>query len=215
MKTHTVLLLSGSHRGKKTTTNAILDYVGLELSKKNIVIFREQVPSAHSNTQSISHINHLLLKCDTIVLCFPLYFDSLPFPLISTLETLVPHNQSVIGRKMLTIIHCGLPEANHCMDALAICKNFAEKMGLNYAGSVIIPDTGSIDGSPVNNCKRIRSILDELIMNISDINNIGNDLELIGKPSMHPIFFRIFGNMIMKFFARKNKANIFQKAYDF
>ncbi len=213
MDNRNVLLLSGSHRAKRTTTNALLDYLETKLIQYDYVISRKQVPFTHTTSQFFEEVKQNLQKCDVFVLCFPLYFDSLPYPLLSTLELLANQAQSFVGRKMISIIHCGLPEAEHCNNALAICKNFAEKMQFNFVGSAVFPDTGSIDGSAVDKHTRITSNLDRLITSTCIHENNENAVELIGKPSMHPLFFRIFGNVIMKYFARKNKANIFQKVY--
>jgi hypothetical protein len=213
MKSKSILLLTGSHRGKKTTTNSILDYLEEKLSIYNTTVFREQVPAIFSNLQFVSRINEILQKCDAIVLCFPLYFDTLPYPLISALELLSNQSKKYNGIKIFSIVHCGLPEAAHCNNALAVCKNFSENMGFNYSGSAIIPDTGAIDGSSVKKTKRITSILNKLIAILNSSSVIDQKIILIGKPSMHPFFFRVFGNIIMKHFARKNKTSVFQKGY--
>lgn len=214
MKSNSILLLSGSHRGIKTTTNSILNYIEKKLSTSNIAIFRKQVPVTNSEIQFISQINDVLHQCDTIVLCFPLYFDTLPYPLISTLELL--SNQIMNNKRInfFTIVHCGLPEAAHCDNALNVCKSFSENMGFHYSGSAIIPDTGAIDGSSIARTTRIRSILDNLIDNISCTGITNHKAEFIAKPSMRPFFFKLFGNIIMKHFAKKNKVSVFQKAYD-
>jgi len=213
MKSNSILLLSGSHRGKKTTTNSILDYMEKKLSIYNITIFREQVPVVISNLQFVSRINEILQKCDTIVLCFPLYFDTLPYPLISALELLSNQSKNYNKIKMFSIVHCGLPKYVHCNNAVAVCKKFSENMGFNYSGSAIIPDTGAIDGSSIEKIKRIRSILNNSIDILNCYRIIDQEIKLIGKPSMHPFLFRIFGNIIMKHFAKKNKVNVFQKGY--
>ncbi|MBN1306021.1 MAG: hypothetical protein JXA13_16410 [Anaerolineales bacterium] len=214
MSSNRVLLLSGSHRGKKTTTNSLLAYVDKRLSAYNIQVFREQVPRVIPNEESIFRIYEGLQKCDTFILCFPLYFDTLPYPLISALELLSNQGDGYKRIKMLTIVHCGLPEAAHSKNALAVCRNFSDAMGFEYLGSVILPDTGAIDGAPVENMHRIRSILDQGIALLTGPGIMDREVTLIGRPSMQPFFFRVFGNMIMQHFARKNKVSVFQKGYD-
>lgn len=213
MKSNRVLLLSGSHRSRKTTTNSILDYVENKLSIYNTII-REQVPLTVPDMPFISRINEVLHKCDTIVLCFPLYFDTLPYPLISALELL--NNQTENSKKinMFTIVHCGLPEAAHCYNALSVCKNFSENMGFINLGSAILPDTGAIDGASVGKIRRIRSVLDKAIDILNYSGVAANKNEFIGKASMHPFLFRLFGNILMKHFAKKNNVSVFQKGYD-
>lgn len=214
MRMNNILLLSGSHRGKKTTTNSILNYMEKILSKRNTNIFRDQVPFVNPDINFVSRINDLLQKCDAFVTCFPLYFDTLPYPLISFLELLSSRTRVNREIKMFTIVHCGLPEATHCHNALDVCKKFSEIMGFIFAGSLIIPDTGAIDGSPVENNKRIIQMLDKAINVLNCPGITYHTIEFISKPSMRPFFFRIIGNIIMKHFARKNKVNVFQKGYD-
>ena len=213
MKLKYILLLSGSHRGRKTTTNSILDYMENKLSHDS-TIFREQVPFTLPDMQFVSRINDVLNECSTIVLCFPLYFDTLPYPLISILELLSNNNRHNNKINMFSIVHCGLPEAAHCCNAIDVCKCFSDKMGFRYSGSAIIPDTGAIEGASIEGLKRISSILDKSIDVLTCSSNVDNEIRFIGKPSMHPFFFRIFGNIIMKHFAKKNKVSVFQKGYD-
>jgi len=212
MKSNSVLLLSGSHRSRKTTTNSILDYVENKLSLYN-TIFREQVPFTIPDMQFISRINEVLHKCDTIVLCFPLYFDTLPYPLISALELLNNQTKNNKKIKMFSIVHCGLPEAAHCYNAIDVCKCFSKNMGFIYSGSAILPDTGAIDGASVGKIRRIRSVLDKSIDILNYSDGAAHKNEFIGKASMHPFLFRLFGNIIMKHFAKKNNVNVFQKGY--
>jgi hypothetical protein len=211
MKSKRVLLLSGSYRCRKTTTNSILDYVEDKLSISGISIFREQVSFVIPDMQFVTRTNDVLQKCNTIILCFPLYFDSLPYPLLSAFELLSNQSNKYNRIDMFSIVHCGLPEPAHCDNALTVCKIFSEKMGFNHAGCAIIPDTGAIDGSPIEKNKRIVSVLNKVIDVVTCYRIIDNKVKFIGKPSMYPIFFRMFGNIIMKNFARKNNVSVFQK----
>ena len=77
MKPNGVLLVAGSHRCRKTTTNSILNYLENKLSISGITIFREQISSAVPDIKFVSRIDKILQKCETVVLCFPLYFDTL------------------------------------------------------------------------------------------------------------------------------------------
>ena len=149
-----------------------------------------------------------------MLICFPLYFDTLPYPLIALLEELQSHQELHGERRIIFIVHCGLPEVSHCQNALAICKQFAEFMNFIHIASVVIPDTGAIDGGTVEKNKRITGILDQITELINNPCETCIAETLIAKPSMPPVIFRFFGNMIMKYFAGKNKVSVFQKGYD-
>lgn len=215
MKSQSVLLISGSHRGRKTTTNSILDYLEKKLILGDTSVSREQVPLNLHERSFLSGIKDDLRKPDTLVLCFPLYFDTLPSPLIAALESLSEQSKNGLkALKLFFILHCGLPEPTHCSGALAVCRCFSEEMGCAYGGSAVIPDTGAIDGASVERNKRVRSLLDAALDILQGSPEKDHETNITGKPSMHPFFFRLFGNPIMKHFARKNKADIFQKAWE-
>ncbi|MBN2050801.1 MAG: hypothetical protein JW760_10180 [Spirochaetales bacterium] len=214
MKSKGVLLISGSHRGRKTTTNSILDYLEKKLIRGDITVSRVQVPLHLHEGSFLSGIKDDLQAFDTLLLCFPLYFDTFPFPLIAALESLSEQSKNRLkGVKLFFILHCGLPEPTHCSGALAVCRRFSEERGCTYGGSAVIPDTGAIDGASVERNKRVRSILDAALDILQGSMEKDHETDITGKPSMHPFFFRVFGNPIMKHFARKNKADLFQKAY--
>lgn len=116
---------------------------------------------------------------------------------------------------MISIVHSGLPEFSHCENSLRVCKQFAEYMGFHLIGEVIIPDTGAIEGTQIDRIKRISAVLDQII-NVIRFEKKGDQIKrIIAKPSLPPYVFRIIGNIIMKYFAKKNKANVFQKGYDY
>ena len=114
---------------------------------------------------------------------------------------------------MFFIVHCGLPEYHHCENSLEICRQFSENMGFRLKGEVIIPDTGAVDGAPIKRKKRIKTVLDNLIDLMLHGKNGNTIKRIIAKPYLNPFIFRILGNFIMKHFAKKNKANVFQKIY--
>lgn len=205
-----ILLLSGSHRGTKTTSNAILKYLEERLTNAGMHVSRGQVSGKVPDDDLYLRIAGCLENYDALVVCFPLYFDTLPHPLLSLFEAMAEQKGGFHNIDLFCIVHCGLPEWRHCENALAICREFAKQMGFDMKGEAIIPDTGAIEGGRIAGIRRIRVQLDALIRLIVS-GETGT--RRIARPSMPPRVFRILGNAIMKHFAKKNRADVFQKIY--
>lgn len=78
-------------------------------------------------------------RCDLLILSFPLYVDSLPYLATLALEKLHVHRCShptdTVPR-LVAICNCGYPEPHHTLPALAICRQFALKSRIAWAGSL-------------------------------------------------------------------------------
>lgn len=89
---------------------------------------------------------------DLITLAFPLYCDSLPAPVIETLERIAAHRKEhhPSHRQLFSAIaNCGFPEAYQCDTALAICEIFANQAGFEWAGGMALGGGGMVDGFPL------------------------------------------------------------------
>jgi multimeric flavodoxin WrbA len=153
------LLLVGSPRTKKSTSHALGSYLFEQLSARKI---ETKTIHIHTSIRSAERMKTLLAEvnaADLVLLAFPLYVDSLPAPTIEALERIAAHRASNVGtnphqtRRQLfaAISNCGFPEPHHNATALAICANFAQQTGFNWAGSLSLgAGEGMIHGMPLS-----------------------------------------------------------------
>lgn len=89
---------------------------------------------------------------DLVVLALPLYVDSLPAPVIASLEKSAAHRAGPAARqRFAAIANCGLPERVHNATALAICSEFARQIGFAWAGSLVLGGgEGLVHGAPLD-----------------------------------------------------------------
>ncbi len=98
---------------------------------------------------------------DLVVLSFPLYVDSLPAPAIRALELIaserageaVAREAGPDGKAFVTICQSGFPEVEHNEVAVEICRHFAQDAGFEWAGGLILPAGGMLNGQPLAKMK--------------------------------------------------------------
>ena len=76
---------------------------------------------------------------DLLLLAFPLYVDSLPFLVTKALEVIASHRQALPNRRpqrLVAIVNNGFPEAAQNALALALCRRFADRSGIAWAGGL-------------------------------------------------------------------------------
>ena len=147
------LLLVGSPRTRKSTSNSLGGYLFDQLSKHNI---QTETIYIHTTTHSAGRTKAMLDAVDAadlVLLAFPLYVDSLPAPVMNALEIIATHRASQSEHRQLfaAISNCGFPEPDHTATALAICGNFARLNHFEWAGSLALgAGEGMVHGTPLN-----------------------------------------------------------------
>ncbi|MGA7192935.1 MAG: NAD(P)H-dependent oxidoreductase [Anaerolineales bacterium] len=147
------LLLVGSPRTRKSTSNSLGVYLFEQLSKHNI---QTETIFIHTTTHSAERIKVMLDAVDAadlILLAFPLYVDSLPAPVMNALEIIAAHRASQSEHRQLfaAISNCGFPEPDHASTALAICENFARLNHFEWADSLALgAGEGMVHGTPLS-----------------------------------------------------------------
>jgi hypothetical protein len=86
---------------------------------------------------------------DLVMLAFPIYVDTLPAPVIETLQRIAEHRRRENPRRQLftAIANCGFPEAYQCDNALAVCETFAAQAGYEWAGGLALGAGEAINGA--------------------------------------------------------------------
>jgi multimeric flavodoxin WrbA len=80
-------------------------------------------------------------RSDLMILSFPLYIDALPYLVTRALEVIARHRTTApAGRpqRIFTLVNNGFPEAHQNALALAICRSFADRCGMSWAGALAV-----------------------------------------------------------------------------
>jgi multimeric flavodoxin WrbA len=146
------LLLVGSPKTRKSTSNSLGAYLFEQLSAQSI---QTETIYLHTVLRSPEKMQALLDAVDTadlVTLAFPLYVDTLPAPVIEALERISAHRkgQNRPRRQLFAAIaNCGFPEAIQCNTALANCETFAYQAGFTWAGGMALGAGHMLDGVPL------------------------------------------------------------------
>ena len=173
------LLLVGSPRTKKSTSSSLGGYLLERLGAHNI---QTETIFIHTSLNSPERMNALfeaVEAADLLVLAFPLYVDSLPAPLIETLERIAARRacqEQTQPQQLAAIVNCGFPEVHHNATAIAICATFAQQAGFGWAGSLALgAGEGIVHGAPLGE-------LDGRAFPIKKALDLTADALLVGQP---------------------------------
>jgi hypothetical protein len=155
------LLLVGSPKPGESTSQSLGAYLFDDLERRGVKTQTLHVTKAVRNDESIAELHAAVAAVDLVVLSFPLYVDSLPAPAVLALELIAAErggNADVRGaapdgKAFVTICQSGFPEADHNEVAVEICRNFAQGAGFEWAGGLILPAGGMLNGQPLAKMK--------------------------------------------------------------
>lgn len=94
-----------------------------------------------------SEIIESIEKSDVVVFALPLYVDSPTSITLSFFDYIIDNNINLDNKKIYLIINCGFREGEQNITAVNIIKNWCEKVGGIYSGSIMI-GAGEIVGKP-------------------------------------------------------------------
>jgi hypothetical protein len=143
--THRVLILNGSPRKGKSTSEAFADAFAKQYNHLNGQVSILDCSTPPDNPKKREALSIAIEQADTLGLFFPLYVDSLPSNLLFTLyeiEALLHNSGQVM--KVFAVTQCGYPFTANMQHAINNCKFFAESIqgqwlgGLSYGGGVLI-----------------------------------------------------------------------------
>jgi len=144
------LLLIGSPKTRKSTSNSLGGYLFEQLNARSIQTETIYLHTVLRNPQKMQALLDAVDTADLVTLAFPLYVDTLPAPVIEALERIALHRQERdhSQRQLFSAIaNCGFPEAHNCTNALAICETFAKQTGFEWAGSLALGAGEMINGA--------------------------------------------------------------------
>ncbi|NWF94758.1 MAG: NAD(P)H-dependent oxidoreductase [Candidatus Thorarchaeota archaeon] len=145
------LLVVGSPRSERSSSNSILDYLGTRLVEHGVTIektYLYRLQDEHGLESLLASVD----ASDIVVLGAPLYVDSLPAPVISALQFIASHRtqESRSTRPMFGVVmNSGFPEAFQSDCAIENCRLFAQRASLQWAGGIAFGGGAAIAGRPL------------------------------------------------------------------
>jgi hypothetical protein len=146
---------------------------------------------------------------DLLILAFPLYVDSLPAGLTLALEKIAENRKKTAPTKhtrVLAIVNNGFPESKQNATAIAICKQFANKTGLEWVGGLAMGAGAMIGGMPLEKApmmKNIKKSLDLTAQSLIEGSTMPDEaIQLISKTPLPKFIMTMFANMGWKNMAK-------------
>ncbi len=147
------LLLVGSPRGKKSTSESLGNYLLEQLREMGLETEKIWIYQSLKSQEKSSDLISAVDRFDTVIFASPLYVDSLPAPVTKAIELIADHRKTTKMTKkqqLLAISNCGFPEAHHNDPALAIYRLFATESGFEWAGGLALGMGAAINGRSLN-----------------------------------------------------------------
>ena len=217
------LLLIGSARSH--STSAVLGKRLLELLRAQGV--ETQAFYVHRVSTRPERLAEFLAasdEADIFILSSPLYVDCLPALVIQTLERLAVHRQDgggKAGQRMLALMNCGFPEAQHNETALAICRRFAAEAGFEWLGGLNLGGGAFINGKPLDKVGKIaKNVVRSLELTAQALGENkplpAEAFELMSKLPMPAAVYTRVGDMQWKRAARKygTAKRLYERPYE-
>jgi hypothetical protein len=196
------ILLMGSPRGRKSSSNAICLYLQ-ELFEKNGIESQEPF-FLRNHVTTEEKMNDMLVtleQFDIIVLVAPLYDDTSPAIVVKAMEAVSRNSSKYVNTRFFPIINCGLPEPFHITEvAIPIYHKFANTIGLQWVGSLALGAGEGLqgkDGKLLNDTggfgKKVMKSLERAVESFVTNSEFGDEaLEIFS--------LKIFYNRIMRKF---------------
>jgi len=127
-KQQRVVLIIGSPKSRGGTSRSIGEYILNKLPGKEFQAKSYHVGKALKKKEDWLKFTSAVSGADTIILSFPLYWDSMPSHLIKVFERLYSERKKITGKnpqKFYLIVNNGFPEPWHNEIAIDIGRRFA------------------------------------------------------------------------------------------
>lgn len=201
MNSKKALLFIGSPHGFNSTSNSLGSYLldklqsgGYEVSKSHA---QASVHSQEKQAEMLSQV----ANSDLLILAFPLYVDSLPAGLILALEKIAEDRKKPSAAKhtrLVAIVNNGFPDSKQNATAIAICKQFANEVGYEWAGALTMGSGPMINGAPLDEApmmKNIKKALDLTAQSLLEGSNVPDEAtELMAKTPLPKFIMTMFAN---------------------
>jgi multimeric flavodoxin WrbA len=209
------LLLIGSPRGKKSTSQGLGGYLFDRLEEQGIRSDTVRLYTVLKSEERRRRLLQVLDEVDLVALAFPVYVDCLPAPVISILEIIAAHRGAEGASRsqvFMALANCGFPEAVHNDTALAICATFAREAGFAWAGGLGLGGGQAVvAGVPLTELGQrgaaIRKSLDLAAEALAAGSVIPAEaVALMSRPTIPPWLYRILGGIWWRRQAKSHDA---------
>jgi len=207
------LILIGSPKGRRSASFLLASKLAEGLREYGVSVSEELVHAGLRSEEGTLRLLDAVDGSDLLVLAFPLYVDSLPAPLTRLVELVAERRTRVASPgtpRLAIIVQCGFPEVHQCDTAVGICRLFAERTGMRWAGAVAMGMGGSVSGDIRKLPGGGKNLLKALEMAAESLAK-GGDVPaeataLFATPLMPRWMYTLFGNLGWRMQMRKNKA---------
>jgi len=207
------LILIGSPKGRNSASYVLGSMLAGYLQKHGATVSEEMVHHGIRSKDGTDRLLDAVDASDLVVFAFPLYVDSLPAPLTCLLERIAERRALIVptrAPRLAALVQCGFPESHQCDTAVGICRVFAERTGMRWAGALAMGMGGSLGGDLKKLPGGGKNIFRALDM-ASESLAVGGDIPpeavgLFAKPLMPRWMYTAFGNLGWHMQMRKNKT---------
>jgi hypothetical protein len=143
------IVLVGSPKGPMGSSYSLGMYLADELRAHGAAVQEISTHMCLKSARGPATLVNAASGADILALSFPLYIDALPAEVVRALELIVAARASNPAAKecrFLAITNCGFPESRHNDVALDMCRIFAKKAGMKWAGGLGLGGGASITG---------------------------------------------------------------------
>lgn len=220
-----VLLLMGSPRGKKSSSNGISNYLEPLFQEKGleteILFVRKHIGSKEKLSKMLDTIE----SADIIILTAPLYDDCQPFIVSKMMESLIIQQRKIKGKLFIPIINCGFAKSHHITAvSISIYRRFVFEAEMKWGGSLAIGAGEGLQGrkgkqldelgSMANNT---RNTLQRMVETLAEGNDFQDEIVEIMPPIFHSRllgwFFKRMNNRGWKKEAKKHGEAVDARPY--
>ncbi|MBI5906241.1 MAG: NAD(P)H-dependent oxidoreductase [Deltaproteobacteria bacterium] len=205
------LILTGSPKGRKSASFTLASKLAEGLRKNGASVCEEPVHAGLRTDEGTRRLLEAVDASDLVVPVFPLYVDSLPAPLTRLLELVAGRRAGVASEsnpRLAVIVQCGFPEAHQCDTAVGICRLFAERTGMRWAGALAMGMGGSV-GEDIRRLpgggKHVIRALDMTAESLAKDGDVPAEAAtLFARPLMPRWLYNLFGNLGWRMQMRKH-----------
>ncbi len=204
------VLLVGSPRMSHSSSSALGGYLFDRLREQGIETESVMLYPAFHDDKRRQRLMELIEGSDLTVLAFPLYVDSLPFPVLDLLRDIARRRQEKPPTGALAaIVNCGFIESSQNDNVLAACRLFARDAGLAWQGALSIGGgEGLVRGISLHEQQGavipLKLALDRVAEELGAGRPVPDDARLrIAKPFVPPWIYRMVSSIGWKRQARR------------
>jgi hypothetical protein len=209
-----VSILVGSPKGRKSASFLLGSRLAEGLQKRGAAVREDFVQDGLRSEEGTVRLLEDVDSSDLVVFAFPLYVDSLPAPLTRLLELVAERRTRFASEgappRIAVLVQCGFPEARQCDTAVGICRLFAERTGMRWAGALAMGMGGSVGEGFEKLPGGGKDLLKALDMASESLANGGGiPLEataLFARPLMPRWMYTLFGNLGWRIRLRRDNA---------